>query len=381
MCLKFRQVRSCEPSPGPGRPGGMARDLHDVLDAILAGVVVIDAQGIVEQLNSAACDILEHSAHAAVGSPVERLLGPSHALARLGRRVLATGHSSSEDSQKIAGRFNEDLRVDVVASPLFDDTGVLDGAVLVLRDRSAQRRLEWFEAERERLAFFGRIAAGLAHEVKNPLGGIRGAGELLSLRAGDDKTRETADLIVRESTRIANLVDDFMVFARGDQLRLAASNLHRILDQVLDLVAHDPLSRCCSIERSYDPSIPEFLADADRLIQVFLNLIRNALQAMEDGDGRLTLTTRVTLGHRVFTEKGQMVPTVATWIRDTGPGMDEEELRQATTPFYTKRPEGTGLGLSVAEYWVSQHGGTLHIESAPGEGTTVRVSLPLRREK
>ena len=359
----------------------MARDLRDVLDAILAGVVVIDAEGIVEQLNSAACGILEHSAHAAVGNPVERLLGPSHALARLGRKVLATGISSSENGQQIEGRFNEDLRVDVAASPLFDETGSPDGAVLVLRDRSAQQRLERFEAERERLAFFGRIAAGLAHEVRNPLGGIRGAGELLSLRAEDGKTRETADLIVRESTRIANLVDDFMVFARGDRLRLAASNLHRILDQVLDLLAHDPLSRHCSIERAYDPSIPDLLSDADRLIQVFLNLIRNALQAMESEGGRLTLTTRITLDHRVFTESGRMIPTVATWIRDTGPGMDEEELRQATIPFFTKRPGGTGLGLSVAEYWVSQHGGTLLLESAPGEGTTVRVTLPLRREK
>jgi len=359
----------------------MARDLRDVLDAILAGVVVIDAEGIVERLNSAACGILEHSAQAAVGTPVERLLGPSHALARLGRKVLATGISGSENNQKIESRFNESLRVDVVASPLVDESGVLDGAVLVLRDRSAQRRLEQFEAERERLAFFGRIAAGLAHEVKNPLGGIRGAGELLSLRAEDGKTRETADLIVRESTRIANLVDDFMVFARGDRLRLAASNLHRILDRVLDLLAHDPLSGRCIIERAYDPSIPDLLADSDRLVQVFLNLIRNALQAMEGVGGHLTLTTRVTLDHRVFTESGEKVPSVATWIRDTGPGMDEEELRQATTPFFTKRPGGTGLGLSVAEHWVSQHGGTLLLESTPGEGTTVRVTLPLRREK
>jgi two-component system nitrogen regulation sensor histidine kinase GlnL len=359
----------------------MARDLRDVLDAILAGVVVIDVEGTVEQLNSAACNILEQSVQSAVGSPVERLLGPGHALARLGRKVLSTGISSSENSQKIENRFNQDLKVDLAASPLFDESGTLDGAVLVLRDRSAQRRLERFEAERERLAFFGRIAAGLAHEVKNPLGGIRGAGELLSLRAEDGKTRETADLIVRESIRIADLVDDFMVFARGDRLRLAPANLHRILDRVLDLLAHDPLSDRCIIERAYDPSIPDLLADADRLVQVFLNLIRNALQAMEGGDGHLTLTTRVTLDHRVLTESGEKIPTVAAWIRDSGPGMDEEELRQATIPFFTKRPGGTGLGLSVAEYWISQHGGTLLLESAAGEGTTVRVTLPLRREK
>jgi two-component system nitrogen regulation sensor histidine kinase GlnL len=358
----------------------MARDLRDVLDAILAGVVVLDAEGTVEQLNSAACSILEQSAQATVGVPVERLLGPTHALARLGRKVLETGNPASESGQEIESRFSEALRVDVVASPLWDEAGRPDGAVVVLRDRSAQRRLEQLEAERERLVFFGRIAAGLAHEVKNPLGGIRGAGELLSLRAENGKTRETADLIVRESARIAKLVDEFMVFARGDRLRLAASNLHRILDQVIDLLAHDPVSRHCSVERAYDPSIPELSGDADRLTQVFLNLTRNAFQSMQEGGGHLTITTRMTLDHRVSTESGRLLPTVATWIRDTGPGMSEEELRQATIPFFTKRSGGTGLGLSVAEYWISQHGGELHIESAPGEGTTVRVTLPLRRE-
>jgi two-component system nitrogen regulation sensor histidine kinase GlnL len=359
----------------------MARDLRDVLDAILAGVVVIDNEGTVEQVNTAACRILEHSAQAAVGLPVERLLGANHALARLGRKVLRSGSPSVENGQKIETRYHESLRVDVAASPLFDERGVLDGAVVVLRDRSAQRRLERFEAERERLATFGRIAAGLAHEVKNPLGGIRGAGELLSLRAKDAKTRETADLIVRESTRIANLVDDFTVLARGDRLRLGASNLHRIIDQVIDLLAHDPLSQRCGVQRRYDPSIPDLWVDADRLTQVFLNLIRNALQAMESGGGDLTVTTRMTIDHRLFTEPGGRAPTVAIWIRDTGPGMSGEVLRQATTPFFTSRSDGTGLGLSVAEYWISQHGGSLQIESTEGEGTAVRVNLPLRREK
>ena len=113
--------------PAPERPGEMARDLRDVLDAILAGVVVIDSEGTVDQLNSAACRILEHSADAAKGIPVERLLGPTHALARLGRKVLETGISTSENSQEIESRFTEDLRVDVAASPLFDEIGDLAG--------------------------------------------------------------------------------------------------------------------------------------------------------------------------------------------------------------------------------------------------------------
>jgi nitrogen-specific signal transduction histidine kinase len=184
---------------------------------------------------------------------------------------------------------------------------------------------------------------------------------------------------VREATRIAALVDDFMVFARRDRLRLARANVHRILDGVLALLSHDPLGEAVEIVRAYDPSIPEFAADADRLIQVFLNLMRNSLQAMEGTNGTLTVTTRMTLDHRIALEDGKPLPTLAVWIRDTGCGMSPDELRQATTPFFSARQGGTGLGLAVADYWVAQHRGTLHLESELGAGTTVRVTLPLRK--
>jgi two-component system nitrogen regulation sensor histidine kinase GlnL len=270
--------------------------------------------------------------------------------------------------------------VDVAASPLFGEGAQPDGVLLVLRDRSMERRLEQLESERERFEAFGRIAAGLAHEIKNPLGGIRGAGELLAARASDAKTRETAELVVHEAARITRLVDELGVFARGDELRLAPVNVHRVLDGVLALVSHEPLAAGVKVVRAFDPSIPELLADADRLTQVFLNLLRNALQAMGPAGGTLTVTTRMTLDHRIALEEGKPLPTLAVWIEDTGRGMDAEELRQATTPFYTTRAGGTGLGLALAEYWVARHLGSLHLESEKGAGTRVRIALPVRRE-
>ncbi|MDX1650706.1 MAG: histidine kinase dimerization/phospho-acceptor domain-containing protein, partial [Myxococcota bacterium] len=306
----------------------MPRDLGDVLEAILAGVLIVDRFGRIEELNSTACRMLEHSPEAVRGTSVDALLEPDHPVARLARQVVETGIGVSEIDCRLERRSGSDVTVDVAGSPLFDDAGEPDGAVLVLRDRSAHRRLERLEAERERLAAFGRIAAGIAHEIKNPLGGIRGAGELLAQRAADDKTRETAELVVREAARITSLVDDFMVFARGDRLRLAPVNVHRVLDGVLDLLEHDPLSHAVRIVRAYDPSIPELLADPDRLTQVFLNLTRNALQAMEKDGGTLTVRTRMTLDHRIVIDPGSpAVPTLAVWIEDTGCGMDEDALR------------------------------------------------------
>ncbi|HVP29516.1 MAG TPA: ATP-binding protein [Myxococcota bacterium] len=357
----------------------MPLDLQRVLDAVLDGVAVLDLGGRLERVNAEACRILESSPEALAGQPVERLLGPEHAVARIARTVLATGRTAQESDRTVERRFDADLVVDVAASPVFGDDGALAGVVIVLRDRTIQQSLQQEVAERERLTAFGRIAAGIAHEVKNPLGGIRGAAELLGLRATDPKARETAELIVREVDRITTLVDDLMVFARGEKLELAPVNLHRLLDDVLDLLAHDPLGANAEVERRYDPSLPEVIADGDRLTQVFLNLARNALQALEGRGGTLRIGTRVSLDRRLVTDEGKPVPAVVIEFQDDGPGIPEAVLHELATPFFTTRPSGHGLGLALSRHWVARHGGTLRIESAPGRGTTARVSLPLRR--
>ncbi|MEZ4292130.1 MAG: ATP-binding protein [Myxococcota bacterium] len=252
------------------------------------------------------------------------------------------------------------------------------GVAIALRDRSAARSLREEVSERERQESYGHIAAGIAHEVKNPLGGIRGAAELLGLSAADDRSRKAAALIVHEVDRIAGLVDELMVFARGDELDLERINIHRLLDALLDLLELERGYEAIAIERLYDPSLPEIEADPARLQQVFLNLARNAMQAMEDKGGRLTLTTRMTLEHRLVGADGRPQATIEVSLQDTGPGIPEERLSRLSTPFYTTKERGTGLGLAVARHWVRRHGGRLRIDSTPGEGTRVSVDLPLR---
>ena len=356
----------------------MARDLSGVLDAVLAGIIVLDAQGNVDLANSTACRILDHSAEAVCRRPVEALLGPEHSLAKLARAVLASGRSAVENECRVERRFDSDLAVDVAASPLFDEGGQMNGAVIFLRDGTIQRSLQQVVAEREARSAVGSIATGVAHEVKNPLGGIRGAAEILASRSSDAKTLDAAELIVREVDRIANLLDDFMIFTHGEAVRFALTNIHRVLDDVLELLSMDPLSHRVAVERLYDPSIPDVLIDTDRLTQVFLNLLRNALQAMEQEPGKLVITTRMLLDRHLTTPQGEHFPSLLVEVSDSGPGIPEELLGKLATPFFSTRPGGTGLGLAISRHWVARHGGTLRIESQPGEGTRVRVELPLR---
>ena len=356
----------------------MARNLESMLDAVLDGVVLLDVDGDIEFLNSEACRILETSSEAALSLSIESVLGARHSIAKLSRTVLATGRASIEREHPIERRGAAVFVVDVAVSPLLEGHTV-DGVVLMLRDCTIQHSLQEQVGQREALAAFGHIAAGIAHEVKNPLGGIRGAAEILGSRAEDESSRKAADIIVREVERIALLIEDFMVFAQGEDLRFAPVNIHRVLDEVLTLVEHDSLSSGVRIDREFDPSIPELLGVFDRLVQVFLNLTRNALQAMGDAGGALVITTRMSLDHRLSSADGRHLPTVVIELADTGPGIEPAILENLATPFFTTRPGGTGLGLAVARHWITRHGGTLRLDSEPGLGTTARVALPLNR--
>ncbi len=351
------------------------RDLQDVLEAVLDGVVVVDRYGRIEFLNGEACRMLETSDEAASGEPLSRVAG-SPGFDALVRSVLETGRASVQDDRVLERRFSPDGVVDVAASPLWDEQRAPSGVVLALRDRTVHRSLAERAAERERLSVYGTIAAGIAHEVKNPLGGIRGAAEILAARTSDAKSRDAAALIVREVERIRSLVDDLMVFNQREALRLGSTNIHRVLDEVLGLLAMDPLAAAVKLERSFDPSIPELCADPDRLTQVFLNLGRNALQAL-DGDGTLLVETRMALDQRLPSPHGASTPTVAITVADDGPGIERDVFEQLSTPFFTTRAGGTGLGLAVSRHWVARHGGALRLSSEPGHGTQALVLLPI----
>ncbi|MCG8587721.1 MAG: ATP-binding protein [Proteobacteria bacterium] len=354
-------------------------DLQTVLDAVLDGLVVVDDEARVLRLNAEACRILETSVSAARGEHVEQLLGKEHRAVALIQQVLASRRPVIENDVEIERRFDVNVRVNVSVSPSYSGSGQTQGVVLSLRDRTIENTLRATVEERAQLDSFGHIAAGIAHELKNPLGGIRGAGELIATRSEDARTGRAAELIVREVDRITSLVDDLMVFAKSEELRLEPLNLHQVLDGTIDLLTHDPLAKGVAFERLYDPSIPEFVGDSQRLTQVFLNLGRNALQALEASGGSVSVTTRMSLERRLTDDRGRHLPTVVVSLTDTGPGIDADTLARLGTPFFTTRAEGTGLGLALSQHWIARHGGTLRVTSEPGQGTRVRVALPLRR--
>jgi two-component system nitrogen regulation sensor histidine kinase GlnL len=356
----------------------MDDDLKGILDALLEGVIVLDDADRLLFLNAEAARLLGAPGDARAGRPLTALIGADHPVCQIVERVRTSGRPSIYDELELPQRLPHPIPADVSVALIGDVPGAGRRIAIALRDRSAARSLREEISERERQESYGHIAAGIAHEVKNPLGGIRGAAELLQLRADDDRSKKAAGLIVSEVDRISGLVDELMVFARGDELALEPMNIHQPLDALLDLLELERDFAEIQVDRVYDPSLPEVLADPARIQQVFLNLARNAMQAMEEKGGRLTLSTGMSLEHRLVGPDGRPLPTIEVAIEDTGPGIPADDQHRLSTPFFTTKRKGTGLGLSVARHWIRRHGGRLRIESTEGVGTRVVVHLPLR---
>ncbi len=355
----------------------MNLDLQGILDALLEGVIVLDTTDEIAFVNNEATRLLGATGEVPTGGRLAATIGENHPICEIVAHVRESGRASIHDEVEFPRHLASPMPVDVSASLLGNHPERPSGIVIALRDRSAARSLREEVSERERQESYGHIASGIAHEVKNPLGGIRGAAELLQMSAPDERAAKSAGLIVREVDRISELVDELMVFARGDELEIETVNVHRLLDALLDLLELERGYETITIARSYDPSLPELQADPARLQQAFLNLARNAMQAMEETGGKLELITRMTLENRLVGPDGRAQPTVEIVFQDEGPGIASEIQYRLATPFFTTKRKGTGLGLAVARHWIRRHGGRLRIESAEGQGTRVAVDLPL----
>lgn len=253
--------------------------------------------------------------------------------------------------------------------------GLMTG-VLIEREWRERERSEGLQRElarSERLSSLGQMAAGLAHEIRNPLGSIQGAAELL----GDDapagsKKRELFDVLHKETKRLGAVVDDFLGFARPRPLTLAPTDSAAVVERAVSQMRIEASTRAIQIDMRMTPDLPRVQADAEQLHQVFLNLLLNALAASPDR-GRIEVSG-TSVSH-------DSKPCVAITVRDWGHGISPDALSRVFDPFFTTRETGTGLGLSISHTIVSDHGGSIDIESTPGHGCAVCVTLPVGRGK
>jgi len=347
-----------------------------VLDSVGDGVIVINAEGLVTLMNPAAEEMTGRSRRQVVGSRFLDSFKAEPVLVEMVERTSASGISLSDQDNVVLNPSGRVIPANATTFPLMRSDGETIGVVLTLRDLTSIRELEAAVRQADRLATLGTLAAGLAHEVKNPLGGIKGAAQLLERELDDDSDLlEYPRVMIKEAERIDKIIRQLLELASPRGPRYTPVNLHMVLGDIILLQREAAGSRDVSISTGFDPSIPPIMADEAQLTQVFLNLIRNAIEAMPEG-GRLSVTSRVLAEYHLARNENRS-RMVAVEVADTGPGISEENLAKVGTPFFTTKDNGTGLGLAICQKIVGEHRGMLKIDSKPGQGTKISVLLPL----
>jgi len=353
-------------------------------EALLAGlpdaVVGVDDALRVMLWNPAAEALLARSARRTVGRALKEIFPPDTSLVRHLTDTLATGESRSESGAVIEGGDGRPVHVSIVTAPLAR-RGDVEAAVAVIRDITRLHQLEAEVRRGETLAAAGQIAMGLAHEIRNPLGAIRGAVQLMRRELGDDaRLGEYTDVLLKEVDRVNRIIEMLLDIGRPVTLRAVPLNVHQLLERVALLAEEMAGQRGVQILRRYDPSLPPIMADEDRILQVFHNLVRNAIEAMEGG-GRLTLVTRLSMDP-LFTkvDLGHGQRSMAEiQVIDDGQGIPKSVRARLFTPFFTTKDKGLGLGLALCHRIVEEHRGAIQVASEAGKGTTVSCFLPIAR--
>jgi two-component system nitrogen regulation sensor histidine kinase GlnL len=345
-------------------------DPADLLDALATGVVLLDTGLTVVHVNVAAQGLMAVGLNQARGRSFPELFTDAAALMTILNRVRETGEPTTECEFALrpVGSPRESRIVDVSVTPL--DGGGSRRLLLELSDAGPRNRLTRDNELRARLEGSRMMTRQLAHEIKNPLGGVRGAAQLLARQLPDPDLREYTSVIINETDRLTALVDTMINPARPPQK--TALNIHEVCEHVHHLLSAEAPA-AVKVDRDYDPSVPEGRFDRNQLVQALLNLARNALQAVGER-GRVVLRTRVLTQTHIGIVRHRLAVRID--VIDDGPGVPEEIRGTLFYPLVTGRANGTGLGLAVSQELVNRNGGLIEFQSEPGR-TIFSITLPL----
>ena len=358
-------------------PENLPEFYANVIDSVGEGVIVLDRDGNVTLMNPVAEEIAGVSRRISRGQPFSMLFKGETQLLEMAARSSSSGMSISDYENIVLKRGGRLTPLSVTVSPLLLSDGARAGTIVLLRDLTNIRELEEAVRKADRLSALGTLAAGLAHEIKNPLGGIRGAAQLLEMElAEDDELRECTGVVLKEVQRVNRIVEELLDLSSPRSLNLVGVNLHKILAHIVFLQQQATEGKNITFQRHLDPSIPPILADEGRLTQLFLNLIKNAVEAVSES-GRVEISSRI-VSEYSLTQKGERRSRmVAIEVADNGAGISPAAIEHLFTPFYTTKEKGTGLGLAICQKIVAEHRGMIRVDSEEGRGTTFTIMLPL----
>jgi len=363
----------------PGKAHGKPIEVESagaVLDSLNDPVIVVDGNGDIVYLNAAGQDFLRTSQAVLVGTNLQDLIPQDSPILSTVDRSRRIGSPMTVHGVRLSTPRVGEHTVSVTASPMIDRP---DRIVLQFNEQSIAGQMDHATTQQGAVRSVTALAAMLAHEVKNPLSGIRGAAQLLETMVPAED-RQLTRLITEETDRIVKLVEGMEIFSDRPALDRRPVNIHEVLDRVADL-ARNGFAKRARVVVSYDPSLPPVLGDRDQLIQIFLNLVKNACESAREGsaaDPEVAISTAYRHGVRLAVpgiEARVHLPLMVS-VRDNGNGISDDLKPHLFDPFITTKSGGSGLGLPLVAKLVSEHGGVIDFESQVRR-TTFRVMLPV----
>lgn len=350
-----------------------------IVENVGEAVIALDQQEKISLFNPAAQIMTGISEKQCLGRIFSECFGHQNILCSLVKKALSAGRSISDHETVELQRGKTSLPVSATVSPLFTQDGVQQGAVLIMRDLTQIRTLEDAIRRADRLSMVGTMAAGLAHEIKNPLGGIKGAAQLLQMELDADSSLvEYPQVMIRETERVNRIIEELLDLSRPRQTTDIDVNIGTVINDIVLLQRQAFAEKNVQFKLYLDPSIPEIRGDKSLLTQLFLNLIKNAGEAVEQ-DGTVQITTRIDSDYHLSAPGERAVPLIQIVVTDDGPGIPQEHRDRIFTPFYTTKTGGTGLGLATCQKIVGDHQGLLNVRNLKEGGSSFTISLPMHR--
>lgn len=336
----------------------------NIVENMPIGLIALDTDSIIASFNHTAETLLHVSEEKIIGKSAEEKL-PAQFVELM--KELRESRKNIVKELEIDLGEDENIYLDISMSVLEDNSGMLFGYIILFRDLSEVQALKKEVERSTRLASIGRLAAGVAHEIRNPLSSIKGFATYFGERYKDiPEDKDTARIMVNEVERLNRVISQLLEFARPLDIKKEAVDIKTVINHSAKMIERDANEKDILVRLEIPPGIPHVAVDSDRINQVFLNLFLNSIEAMDSG-GELS----VTVDHDARAE------TMKITIDDTGKGINPGELGNIFDPYFTTKQSGTGLGLAIVHRIIESHNGEIKVESSPGRGTSAIITLPL----
>lgn len=346
-----------------------------LIDHLSTAIIKLNSKLLIEYLNPAAEMLLATSRRRVYGQAIENVFFESEDSITALRNAIESGNPFTKREAKLFINGNKTLSLDYTVTPVMEKEAQAEILLIELYPRDRMQRISQEDEMLTTHQTSKELIRGLAHEIKNPLGGIRGAAQLISRSFQDEELKDYTQVIIEESDRLRDLVDQLLGPRQLPENK--PINVHRVIERVKQLVSVEA-GENIELIRDYDPSIPDIIGDGSQLIQALLNIVRNSMQALlqqeNNNNKHIRIITRTMRQFTIGTHRHRLVCKIS--IVDNGPGIPSHMLKTLFYPMVSGRPEGTGLGLSIAQSIINQHKGLIECSSKP-QHTQFNILLPI----